>query len=587
METQLNAAIEAADDDVFTLFLESIQARIATLLHIHQGTVFQTKFADELVHFDGNYDQLTNKGHRRAAGEFFYHMYETLYHMYGTMGPDKCEEYTCSTCRNFLNKYAGLVVLDNETCAMIPLLWDEASAPEPFKPAVRAIVELFKDATIVNPFYMTFDAEIDPDPQSTFIGTPPAGEYKHFYFSMDGLRRRPDVLRSIAENQRTGWYVMRMLQNAIEQYTDRMTAPALELFATDRTLAGYAGSAGTLDLFASVRDKVQAIEDSHLRQNAIWLASRYLPKGVTHIRESALGQFVENMVDGTSMAAAVAAFVAQAVPSNFTEEQIAEDTIRQQEKDQALQTVLEELGLWTAMGRRLAEMRDLPKAEFLWRRKDDEFQRVGLFGVQEVLNPAATAHLEDPLLVDGGTINYSQLLTKLATSSRAWLHAAEQRYYAVGGLLTATDVSSAPLLAYDTTEQRNPVNRYTYNQGAYIYQIGLAPGLVEIQGVIPTPEVWHGRDAGYSIAKAPHFFVLEGAKEQGEVPLCLFEPMLRQDLDADLRARIAEYGRRHRVTPTTVPAAGIWVQPGDGELLLTFVLEDQGVKTRYFVQKAR
>lgn len=53
------------------------------------------------------------------------------------------QHYNCNTCRHFVNKYGGLVVIDQTTGAQSPVMWDPDVASDFFKPAVMEIWKPF------------------------------------------------------------------------------------------------------------------------------------------------------------------------------------------------------------------------------------------------------------------------------------------------------------------------------------------------------------------------------------------------------------------------------------------------------------
>src|SRR5690606_39834523 len=55
--------------------------------------------------------------------------------------------HTCSACRKFVDRFGGLVAIDADG-QVTPVMWDEASAPEVYAPAVRALAAAVARAPI-------------------------------------------------------------------------------------------------------------------------------------------------------------------------------------------------------------------------------------------------------------------------------------------------------------------------------------------------------------------------------------------------------------------------------------------------------
>ncbi len=77
--------------------------------------------------------------------------------------------HTCNACRRFIERFGGLVTIDSEG-RIASAIWDEADAPEHYKPAVAAMARLVRRAKVTGVFV---SSEI-------VWGTPETGTWRHF-----------------------------------------------------------------------------------------------------------------------------------------------------------------------------------------------------------------------------------------------------------------------------------------------------------------------------------------------------------------------------------------------------------------------
>lgn len=61
------------------------------------------------------------------------------------------QHYNCNACRNFVNRFGGLVKIDEETGKQTPIMWNE-EAPAFFADAVKAIRRRVNTAKITGMF---------------------------------------------------------------------------------------------------------------------------------------------------------------------------------------------------------------------------------------------------------------------------------------------------------------------------------------------------------------------------------------------------------------------------------------------------
>ena len=90
------------------------------------------------------------------------------------------EDFQCTACLRFMHSWGALSCVDRSTGSLIPLFWDPAAVPLPFKDAVKAVADVLKDCSIHH-LYSNL-------PGSGMIGVAKATKvFKHMHFDFNGL----------------------------------------------------------------------------------------------------------------------------------------------------------------------------------------------------------------------------------------------------------------------------------------------------------------------------------------------------------------------------------------------------------------
>lgn len=102
-----------------------------------------------------------------GVGPLFRVQRKNLYGAFlGALPPELHQHYNCSTCARFVNRYGGLVTID-DSGDQRPVLWDPSSVPPVFKSAVMVMHDIVLHDQVSRVFLSTDDTwgtpQTEPD----------------------------------------------------------------------------------------------------------------------------------------------------------------------------------------------------------------------------------------------------------------------------------------------------------------------------------------------------------------------------------------------------------------------------------------
>lgn len=274
------------------------------------------------------------------------------------------QHYTCSACRHFIERFGGLVTID-ENGIMASAIWEEDIAPPFFKAAVLALKAEVLNSKVIGVFISN----------SPVLGQPCTGKWNHLSVVV------PEEVVNYSRLQTAGQVMaekleeFKMLTNALHDYTMETIEQAVvllqseALYRSDRVL-------GIAEWFKTLHEKRNRIGNNNQKTNIVWFAVASAPAGFCHIKSSMIGTLLDDIVSGMSVESVTRRFADKMNPANYMRSQAAptQNAIVEAEK------IVEKLGIANSLRRRYATFEEIPS--FLWENQSEQKvveQKKGVF----------------------------------------------------------------------------------------------------------------------------------------------------------------------------------------------------------------
>lgn len=447
--------------------------------------------------------------------------------------------YQCRACRDFVEKYGGLVKIQ-PSGALSPIMWPFEEVPEFYAEATEVCFDEVKSSVVTGPFYT----------KDLVWGRPVTGEWHHMAVRVDwGCKVIAKSVLSadqlIAEKHED----FRILLDALKTYRleDIKKAVALlksnALYRSEKVL-------GVAEWFAKTSREWTITRKRGVQNNGLWLAVANAPAGFCHIKSSMIGTLLDDLVGGMSASEAGRRFSKKMNPTQYQRPQAApsEGNIRQAEK------LIADMGVERALHRRFARLEEIPT---IW--KPEEARSEG--GVFGHLKVKAT---RSPGVLSGETrITFIKFRDTVLPDAKKIEFATEKGSDNFVGVLTATYMDAPPILQWDTLEERNPFSWYMYVGGSSPERWELRrKAFVEVTAIAEKPSMWSGRAANQGEGVV---FVLKGAVDRRVAELALFPETLKSEFHS-IRSTIEAYSASRKPSGADqASACGVAMHKGSGE----------------------
>lgn len=452
---------------------------------------------------------------------------------------EKQQEHNCHTCRQFMNKYGGLVSIDREG-RIVPAAWCFDDIPETYRPAVVAIKKRLENAKVTGAFI----------PRGYRIETPSqTGVFQHMavlvfgyaFVNMGGNTKYPGRAENTAkENYKT-------LCHALSEYRLEHVQTAFNILNSN-SVRYVPQARHHAEWFLSVVQDIRTVRGSR-RNNLIWRYAVSSPSGYCHVCTSVLGTLLDDIKAGKALSTAAKRFDDKASPTKYQRPQTgpSDGNIDTAEK------IIKELGLETALLRRFARFDEV---KTFWTPVVEPKAIEGVFGYLRQKAPTyepetvmSWEKFQRTILPGAITIDYD------ANASRMGNYAA---------LITAVDSDAPPIIKWDNLEHRNPVNWFTFTGGSDTAAWFDRPGgWRPVLGIAHQPNMWA---PGNESAGDGVIFIVSGCKPQsyGRAGVALFPEHLIPQLH-EVRSTIWAYSKTQTLFGIDdASACGILLQEGTG-----------------------
>lgn len=442
------------------------------------------------------------------------------------------QHYNCSACRQFIQRFGGLVRIDKDGNQHSAIWSINSAAPAELQKALNIMQAAVETANVVGAFKSA----------ETLWGTPNAGGWTHLAV------KPPEAMvfknsRAMTAGQKMAQLRedFGMLRRSLEEFSQDTVATALRVLELDQLYRSekVLGVAKWLaDLKASIGGKGNIT--NRQSRNLVWLAVATAPAGFCHVRSSMIGTLLEDIQAGMGFDEVSRRFAAKMHPLRYQRPQAAPKAgnIAQAEK------LVADLGLAPAFKRRIAHMGDV---SVTWcSRGPGKVLMVddGGAAVSSVFGHLTPKQAPPPAMA----------LPTITMTVRKFVETVVERAERIQVMIAST--AAAPII-YVTTEQipgsprlfhwDHPLSWFVFNGGTDMEDIGLTAGgpWREVSGITRLPA-----RLGENADRFEHhgdglILLLDGAKfPKARSPgSCIFPEHVRGDLHG-VRATIEAHSRR-------------------------------------------
>jgi len=440
-----------------------------------------------------------------------------LWQLYVDGIPGDRQHYNCHACRNFIERYGGIVTIIEDGEAM-PVMWP-VIVPDVFQDSIAAIWLAIKKAKVTGVFLS----------KDKVLGTPITGQWTH----LSAQNPRPFMTRlhtasEVMAEKRSDFILLKTSMkeypiNAINQVLLLLKADAL--YRSEKVL-------GIAKWFKALHDATSTEKNCKIRDNLLWRAVALAPPGYCHVKNTMIGTLLDDIVAGMSLEDASRRFAAKMHPLQYQRPQAAPSAGNLARAEE----IVAKLGIEKSLDRRFARLNEV---QAIWRPLDQQpetkngvFSHLKQKGKAEIQSDAPHVIITFKKFVE--IVLPDALRMDLMVPYRGNFMA----------MLTAEHMDAPPIIQWDSIEQRNPFSWYLYHAGSYARDWGISEGWQKVTVICLSPSLWQEGSAHQGNGA---IFLLEGAKDskknQGNA---LFPEILKADL-REVRSVIEAYSKHAEI----------------------------------------
>ena len=428
------------------------------------------------------------------------------------------QHYNCYACRHFVNRYGGLVKIDEKTGKQTSAMWNE-KVPPFFADAVKEIRKRVNNADVTGVFVTS----------EKTLGTPVTGSWTHMAVEVPKNMVFSHRLKSAYQESSEKAEDYRLLKDAVYRYRVETVEEAVNLLRSNSLYRGEK-VLGVAEWFLEV---LRATKGKRNKGNMLWRKAATAPAGFCHVSTSMIGTLLDDIEAGYSMETVSRKFAEKMDPLKYQRPQAAPTAgnVAQAEK------IVEKLGIERSLKRRFARLDELVT---VWRPKSDGGVVTG--GVFAGIKTKQSAPVRMGGMEPSSTMTWEKFRATVLPKAKKieyYVPPKEDNYSAI---LTAQEQDAPPIIRWDTEEHRCPFNWYVYRGGSRPAHWGLTAGsYVEVTGITLQPNMWY---PGFEHEGKSVFFILKNCKDHryGGAGIALVPEVLKGEL-REIRSTIEAYSR--------------------------------------------
>lgn len=258
---------------------------------------------------------------------------------------NKRQEFTCDACNDFLERFGGLVIID-ENGKVKSALWDVSYAPPMFVEGVAAMQQAVMNSEVIGVF----------SSNELKLGKACTGLFSHMSVDMESYNLAGNAEQVMAKKLQD----FEMLNRAVEEYSLSAVQQAIAIIQSESLFRGEK-VVDRANWFKDTIVKINKANSSKQKKNLIWLSVATAPEGFCHIRGKMLGELLEDIQAGLEVSNVVKRFNTKMDDYMRSQTSPTENAIYEAEK------IIEKQGLKDSLPRRYAWFDEIPS--FLWKNR--------------------------------------------------------------------------------------------------------------------------------------------------------------------------------------------------------------------------
>lgn len=464
--------------------------------------------------------------------------------------------YVCNACRRFVDRFGGLVTIDEEGLAR-PALWAGSVVPigSFFDAAVTLLAETVRRARVTGVFA---HEEKVWGLAENFSPKAVGGTWHHLH-----AVPHPDTIHKPGPLSTTAHQHMAAKKAEHDMLCRGLAEFPIALVKKAHTMLTAGGlyrsekCIGVAKWLLDVHEAREATKNRAARENLVWRAVASAPAGFCHVRSTMIATLLEDIAADKDFGDIKRSFDAKMAPTHYHRPQ-APPTDGQLAAAEALVGKLRSAG---SLARRRATVEEvLPHA--IWTPKPAKGGAPAptgeVFGHLKAKKPA-----DAPIELPAQVITWEKFARTVLPDAERIECLVPASSGAFFGFLTAANPLAPPILQWDEESARNPVSWYLYQVARSAAHWSLTPGWCDVTAITMQPSSWtrslaHQGDGVY--------LVLRGARDQGSPGLAIFPETLRAEYHG-IRAAIEAFSNAGKLEDSGLAetAAGLCMQKSAGK----------------------
>jgi len=195
----------------------------------------------------------------------------------GFGSPELRQHYVCHACRDFFERFGGLVTIRAEDGVTEPLFWESTAVPELYRKGVEAVARLVRRARVTGVFL---------GPKAPW-GKPETGPWHHASLVDVSLGHvyRLTLLKNAEQAMAEKKEEYGMLQRELAEFSRETVAKVLPLLESE-SLYRSEKCLGVAKWLLALHDARNTVAGRVRRENLTWRAVATAPPGWAHVGRS-------------------------------------------------------------------------------------------------------------------------------------------------------------------------------------------------------------------------------------------------------------------------------------------------------------
>lgn len=418
------------------------------------------------------------------------------------------QEHTCTACRNFIENFGGLVVLDGRD-RVISLLWEGLDeVPDLYYKSAVALRNLVVNDSAINGTFHPSSSQLGIPENRAGLGV----TWKHLSLKVPFSMVSSDSFQKEAQDKEN----FKTLSRAMKNWSFDLINKAIGILRNDEFL-GSQKYLEWLNWLSDLRLICQKKEKTGGHYNTIWDHVHSAPTGWCSPRSSVLGMLIDGIETGDTIAHIKQEWNRAVAPENFQRPTAAptEGNLAAAEK------TISSMGYELSLKRKYATLKEI---HTLWKPFQKGGEDHGVFGHLRKSN--------NPPNYQGSTKGRVMSWVKFAREilpTVAELRLLVPRVGSFTGLLTATHPEAPCIMRWG-----NHCSWYLYSNGSpgvMAHHWGLKEGIYyRVAKICSNPSMWDNDPEAYNEFEGLIFLISGMRDNNPNLGLGLFPQILRKEL---------------------------------------------------------